>query len=264
MLELPEPNGEKPSMSQLNRAELCDYVNSKIVHFHQARLARIEKIKLREILRKKNPYLFRAKNVLKAGELIDGIMDAFLSSSEEKLFGDFLEELAIHISAQSCGGRKSPAQGLDLEFQRANKLYLVSIKSGPNWGNSSQQRKLEEDLRNAVVRVRQSKHGANIQSVLGICYGKTRTSYVRGYLKVVGQNFWYLISDNEALYTDIIEPIGHRAKQHNEAFLKGKSRVINRFTKLFIDRFCDDTGDIDWVQLVEFNSGNYDLDKFLS
>ena len=39
--------------------------------------------------------------------------------------------------------------------------------------------------------------------------------------------------------------------------------VINRFTKLFIDKFCDDMGTIDWVKLVEFNSGNYDLDKFL-
>ncbi|MCP4361921.1 MAG: hypothetical protein GY796_28245, partial [Chloroflexi bacterium] len=45
-----------------------------------------------------------------------------------------------------------------------------------------------------------------------------RTSYLRGYLKVVGQNFWYLISENKDLYTDIIEPIGYRAKQHNEAF----------------------------------------------
>ena len=40
--------------------------------------------------------------------------------------------------------------------------------------------------------------------------------------------------------------------------------VVNRFTKEFIDRFCDDTGAIDWVKLVGFNSGNYDLDKFLS
>ena len=80
----------------------------------------------------------------------------------------------------------------------------------------------------------------------------------------MGQNFWCLISDNKDLYTDIIEPIGHRAKEHNEAFLLEKSRVTNRFTKLFIDGFCDDTGAIDWVKLVEFNSGNYDLDKFLS
>ena len=107
------------------------------------------------------------------------------------------------------------------------------------------------------------KRSTNIQPVLGICYGKTKSSYIRGYLKVVGQNFWYLISENKDLYTDIIEPIGHRAKEHNENFIGERSRVINLFTKQFIDRFCDSTGAIDWRKLVEFNSGNYDLDEFL-
>jgi hypothetical protein len=71
-------------------------------------------------------------------------------------------------------------------------------------------------LQKAVAKVKQSRFGTNVQAVLGICYGKTKTSYLRGYLKVVGQNFWYLISENEDLYTDIIEPIGYRAKQHND------------------------------------------------
>jgi hypothetical protein len=56
---------------------------------------------------------------------------------------------------------------------------------------------------------------------------------------------------------------GHRAKEHNETFYLEKGRVINRFTKLFLDNFCDETGAIDWVRLVEFNNGNYDLDEFL-
>ncbi|MEK7311291.1 MAG: cytosolic protein, partial [Chloroflexota bacterium] len=65
------------------------------------------------------------------------------------------------------------------------------------------------------------------------------------------------------LYTDIIEPIGYRAKEHNENFMRERSRVINLFTRQFIDEFCDTTGFIDWAKLVEFNSGNYDLDRFM-
>ena len=250
-------------MNPLGLDEVREYVNENIADFHEQRVKSLEELKLEKLL-KKNPYLFKAKNIMTAGELVSGLLDAFLSSSEEKLFGDFLEDLAVFIASKTCDGHKSTAPGADLEFFNKGVHYVVSVKSGTNWGNSSQQKKLEEDLRNAVTRLKQSKHGANVQSVLGICYGKTKTSYVRGYLKVVGQNFWYLISENEDLYTDIIEPIGHRAKQHNEAFLLEKSRVVNRFTKLFIDRFCDDTGAIDWVKLVEFNSGNYDLDKFYS
>ena len=56
---------------------------------------------LKTILRKKNPYLFKAKNINLASDLIREILDAFLYSSEEKLFGDFLEDLATFISKQN-------------------------------------------------------------------------------------------------------------------------------------------------------------------
>ena len=153
---------------------------------------------------------------------------------------------------------------MDLEFIKNGVHYIISVKSGPSWGNSSQQDKLEQDLQNAVTRVKQSKRGVNVQPVLGICYGKTKTSYLRGYMKVVGQNFWYLISEDQHLYTDIIEPVGYRAKEHNETFQLEKSKVVNRFTKQFIDRFCDESGAIEWVKLVAFNSSNFDLDRFLA
>jgi len=139
-------------------------------------------------------------------------------------------------------------------------VYLVSVKSGPNWGNSSQQKKQEVDFQNAVKVLKQSRHTINVLPVLGICYGKVKTSHVRGYLKVVGQNFWYLISEDENLYTDIIEPLGHRAKQHNTKFLRQKSKIVNLFTQQFLADFCDQ-GVINWKKLVEFNSGNLDLKR---
>ncbi|MCB1921683.1 MAG: cytosolic protein, partial [Candidatus Competibacteraceae bacterium] len=222
----------------------------------------LEELKLDKLLTK-NPYLFKAKNVTTASELISNLLEAFLSSSEEKLFGDFLEGLAIYIAEMTCGGHKSTAPGVDLEFINNNIHYVVSVKSGTNWGNSSQQNKLEQDLKNAVTRVKQSRRGVNVQPVLGICYGKTKTSYVRGYMKVVGQNFWYLISEDQHLYTEIIEPVGYMAQEHNARFLTEKSNITNRFTKEFIDRFCDKNGAIDWIRIVEFNSSNFDLDKFL-
>jgi len=250
-------------MEPLSFDSVNAFVNENIVDFHQKRIKSLESLTLDKLL-KKNPYLFKAKNILTASELVKGLLEAFLSSSEEKLFGDFLEDLAIFIASQTSSGHKSTAPGVDLEFENRGIHYIVSVKSGPNWGNSSQHSKLADDLQNAVIRVKQSQHGINVQPILGICYGKTRTNYLRGYLKVVDQNFWYLISENEDLYTDIIEPVGYHAKEHNVAFDKEKARVENKFSGEFIDRFCDQNSAIDWVKLVEFNSGNYDLDKFIS
>jgi len=250
-------------MQPLNLDEVCNYVNKNIIDFHQQKIKSMEELRLEKLLNK-NPYLFKAKNVTTAAELIEGLLQAFLSSSEEKLFGDFLENLAVFIAGKTCGGHKSTAPGVDLEFIHNGIHYVVSIKSGPNWGNSSQQNRLEQDLKNAAMRVKQSKFGANVQPVLGICYGKTKTGFLRGYLKIVGQNFWCLISENKNLYTDIIEPIGYRAREHNEKFHQERGAVLNKFTREFIERFCNDKGAIDWVKLVEFNSGNYDLDQFLA
>ena len=250
-------------MEPLSFDSVNAFVNKNILDFHQKRIKSLESLTLDKLL-KKNPYLFKAKNILTASDLVRGLLEAFLSSSEEKLFGDFLEDLAIFIASQTCGGHKSTAPGVDLEFDNQGIHYIVSVKSGPNWGNSSQQSKLADDLQKAVIRVKQSQHGTNVQSIVGICYGKTRTNYLRGYLKVVGQNFWYLISENEDLYTDIIEPVGYHAKEYNDAFVKEKARVENKYSGEFIDRFCDQDSAIDWVKLVEFNSGNYDLDKFIS
>lgn len=250
-------------MEPLNLDDVREYVNENIVDFHQRRIKSLEELTFAKLL-KKNPYLFKAKNIVTAGQLIEGLLDAFLSSSEEKLFGDFLEGLAVFIAGKTCGGHKSAAISVDLEFINDGIHYVVSIKSGTNWGNSSQQNKLQQDLQKAAATIKQARFGTNVQAVLGICYGKTKTSYLRGYLKVVGQNFWYLISENKDLYTDIIEPIGYRAKQHNDTFANEKARVTNKFTKKFIDGFCDETGVIDWVKLVEWNSGNFDLDKFMS
>jgi len=202
--------------------------------------------------------LFRAKHLITAGELIASIMDAFLSSSEEKLFGDFLEDLAIFVSEQCYGGRKSSAQGLDLEFDRDRRRYLVSIKSGPNWGNSSQHRALEASFRKALQVQSQRSGGPVPEAVLGICYGKTRSTHNGLYHKYTGQAFWEFISGDRDLYIHIIEPIGHDARRHNDEFAKQRGALINRFSLEFIGDFCDSDGSVDWDRLVRFNSGNLD------
>lgn len=250
-------------MKALDMQLVREYVNNNIDDFHQRKLNSLSRLSL-PLLLKKNPYLFKAKNITTAGELIGGLLDAFLSSSEEKLFGDFLEGLAVFVAEQTCDGRKSVAQGVDLEFVNHNTLYVVSIKSGPNWGNSSQHRRLAQDLRDAVTRVRQQRTPFGVQPVLGICYGRVRTVFsTDGYLKVVGQNFWYLISEDPDLFTDIIEPIGYRAKEHNEEFDEGRAALQNKLTGQFITAFCDPTGAIDWTKVVQANSMNLDLSNFL-
>ena len=247
-------------MVNLDLKEIQSYVNENIITFHQRRAKALEALELSRLI-KKNTYLFKAKNITTANELISGLLDAFLSSSEEEIFGDFLEGLALFIAQKTYNGHKSSAQGIDVEFIKNKIHYVVSIKSSTNWGNSAQQNRLANDLSTSVSRLKQLHKDTNVQPVLGICYGNTKTSFLRGYMKVVGQNFWYLISGNKELYKEIIEPIGYKAKQHNDDFNLERSKIINRFTKAFIEKFCTPSGEIDWKKLVEFNCGNFDLNE---
>lgn len=243
-------------MNSLDLQKVVEYVNDNINDFHATKAKKLAEINLKSILLAKNPYLYRAKNITVAADLIRSILDAKLFASEEEIFGQFLENLAIFISQQVCSGRKSSAAGVDLEFVSEGVHYLVSIKSGSKWGNSQSQKQQATQLQTAMQVLKQSNHTLNVQPVLGICCGKTKRSYLRGYMKVVGQDFWYLISGNENLYTDIVEPLGHRAKEHNEIFAENKAALINKFISEFMKDFCDSEVNIDWKKLVVFNSGN--------
>lgn len=82
------------------------YVVERIGDFHEARLAGLDKLKLKSVLARKNLYLFRAKNQVMASEIVKGILDSHLSSSEETVFGDWLEGLAIFVAREVFGGKK--------------------------------------------------------------------------------------------------------------------------------------------------------------
>jgi len=241
-------------MEKLNLNDVMQYVEQNISIFHEKRISSLSNLELAKILRRKNPYLFKAKNVLTSEQIVKGIVDAHISSSEEGIFGDWLEGLAIFINSKVYGGIKSGIQGIDLEFEKDDIRYIVSIKSGPNWGNSSQQRKMVSDFKTAIKTLRTSNSKLNIIAVNGCCYGREKNPLKDGFYKYCGQAFWEFISGDSQLYTEIIEPLGYKAKEKNEEFFESYTKMINRFTKEFANDFCKANGEIDWNKIVCFNS----------
>ncbi len=241
-------------MNPLNLNDIVAYVESNIGTFHIKRLEKIQNLELKkDLLKRKNPYLFKAKNVLSAESLVRGILDAFLSSQEETIFGDFLEGLAIFVCSKVFGGQKSTQEGIDLEFDRDGIKYVVEIKSGPNWGNSSQLKKMKENFAKAQQFFRATNPNLKIVPINGCCYGRDDVPDKGDYFKYCGQRFWSFISDNDDLYVQIVEPLGHQAKQKNEDFEEAYYQIINKFTFEFGEEFCVD-GKIDWSTLVQFSS----------
>lgn len=242
-------------MQKLNLTDVIDYVEKNISVFHNKRIDSLDSLKLTRVLKRKNPYLFKAKYLLTADEIVKKIVEAHISSHEETIFGDWLEGLAIFINQKVYGGWKSGIPSIDLEFDKDGARHIVNIKSGPNWGNSSQIKKMKSDFISARRTLRTSNSNLHVVAVNGCCYGKQRKSDRGDYFKYCGQDFWEFISGNKELYVDIIEPLGHKAKERNEAFMESYSKMLNKFTREFTNDFCNDDGEINWPKLVRFNSG---------
>ena len=231
-----------------------------VTPFYLRRLEGLQAIRLQAVLKRKNPYLFKAKNIEKTGDLAQSVVDAFLSSQEETLFGDLMESFAIHVASTLWNGHKSKRVGLDLEFERDGKYYIVEIKSGVNWGNSSQIKRMKENF--AVARIALNKEmDKEVIAVNGCIYGKDARPLKtdvdnanQTYFKYAGQEFWHFLSGDDNLFREIIKPIDAEAREKDAAFKLAYSAKINELTADLSLNFLRE-GQIDWIKLVDFVSG---------
>src|SRR5438128_12477407 len=115
-------------MPKITERELVDYIEQHIESFHSRRLESLTKLKLRNVITRKNPYLFRAKNIVSGPELVRSFLDAYLSSQEEGIFVTFLEGLARFICERVNGGTRSSVEGIAFKSTKQGTTYLKSLK----------------------------------------------------------------------------------------------------------------------------------------
>ena len=232
--------------------DLEPIVRQHVQTFNAKRRAKIGQLRVSELLRKKNPYLFIARNTVTADDLARSLVTATLSSSEETQFGQTLENIAIDVCAQAFGGQKSSATGIDLEFYRDNRRYIVSIKSGPSWGNSSQVAKLREDFRRASRVIRQNDLGAVVEAINGCCYGRAQNDY-GDYRKVCGAAFWELISGEDDLYRRLLSLLDQASAN---GFAETVEAAISEIADQLRVDWADEHGQLDWERILDHNSGS--------
>ena len=172
-------------------------IESSLNDFYKSRLQRLDKLKLKTILRRKNPYLFKALNTEKASDLIEKILYAYISSSDETIFGDkFFEPIAKAVS----GGTVAPSEGVDVAVETNNRYSAYAVKSGPNPFNSSAKKRQNDEftsLRSRLLKIRKQ-----YDPVLAYSYGKTIKPPGKNkiYREVAGQAFWEELTGDPDFY----------------------------------------------------------------
>lgn len=231
--------------------------------FYEIRLRKLDALNLNLILKRKNPYLFKAKNIETSGDFVKYILDSFLSSQEETIFGNLLENLAIYICERVYKGHKAEEgvlKSVDLEFIKDGKYYIVGIKSGPNWGNKDQVDRMKSNFKAARKILKKKGITQEIIAINGCIYGKDNKPFKecadteQSYYKICGQEFWELISGDKELYKQIILPLDKEAKKRSEHFKDVYSSKSNEMIKDFSDNFLTKKGLIDWEKIIDFVS----------
>ncbi len=225
-------------------------VSEELKSFYDTRISKLLDKDIFQILKRKNPYLYRAFGTNDAHEFIREILLDSQTSSDETLFGSFFESTAIRLAEN---GQKSTTDSVDMEVRHPNdSIDLVAIKSGPHVFNSQSARKQREAFEAAQRRLR--THA--VRPIIGYCYGrkKQRVDSNKNHDVLAGQAFWAYVTGNENFYIDLIHMVGRAAEEHKQHFEDAWNQCLNKQYMRFMKVFCNDTGNIEWTSVVQYNS----------
>lgn len=236
-----------------DEAAVIQAVDKALIDFYTSLAKTLDNIDVDKILKRKNPYLYRAKGISSAGQIVDGILAAYVSSSEETVFGNvFFEPIAIVVS----GGQKAVTEGVDITVDKNNTIYSIAVKSGTSVFNADSRKRQEQNFQSAQKRAQQA-HKAFLP-VVGYGYGKKKVKVgnEKFYKELAGKDFWEWLTGDPEFYTKIIRMMGERPDEYAKDFEVAYAKAENRMVREFTIKYCKDDGTIDWDKLLRFNSGD--------
>ncbi|MBE5932705.1 MAG: cytoplasmic protein [Lachnospiraceae bacterium] len=236
--------------------EVIEAIAVALETFYGSLISKIDELNIQKIMKRKNPYLYRAKAMQNASEIVESVLTAFVSSSEETIFGNcFFEPIALAAS----NGNKALAEGIDIMIQdkETNTMTAIAVKSGTSVFNADSKKRQEQNFMAAGKLAQQAK--ARYDAYVGYCYGKkkeTGRGKPKMYRELAGKQFWAELTGDEEFYKKIITYMGTLPEQYVSQYQESYNKAANRLVREFSNSFCKDDGSIDWEKLVEFNSGD--------
>ena len=134
-----------PINNSYDEAAIVEAIATALDNFYTNLIKKVDSLNVKTVMKRKNPYLYRAKAMQSATEIVDSVLTAFVSSSEETIFGNcFFEPIAIAAS----GGNKALAEGIDIMIQNneTNTISAIAVKSGPSVFNADSKKRQEQNF----------------------------------------------------------------------------------------------------------------------
>jgi len=144
--------------------ELESLISECLSNFYERRLEKVRGFRLKDLLQRKNPYLFRALGVQRASEIVERLLSDYISASDETIFGNAFFEPIARIAS---GAKASDAKGIDFVIETKSRIAAVSLKSGPYIYNASQKKRQSQEFQ--AVRNSLYKLQKQFDPILGPC-----------------------------------------------------------------------------------------------
>ena len=243
-------------MTTLDPNKLENLIKRCLNDFYERRFEKLEKLQLRQVLKRKNPYLFKALGTEQASEIVKKILEAYISSSDETIFGNiYFEQIALNLPNITV----SDGKGVDLILNEEKVVHAYALKSGPNPFNSSAKERQSTEF--LELKSRLMKLQKQFDPVLAYAYGRKNKPSSGKYIyrESSGQEFWKELTGDNDFYLKLMRLMKDEPQKRIEKYKSGWDAVINKFTKEFAEDFCFEDGHINWEKLTQFVSASEPL-----
>lgn len=248
----------------INDGSLDREINRLLDILYAKRFSALNKLSITKLLNK-NPYLYRALGINDPDSFIEQLMIAFISSSDETIFGnDFFEPLAFWSARESAhhhGDQRTvtvgAGAGQDIAIETATAYLAISVKSSKNIFNAQSNK--GQSIEFSELQARLKKLGKQFRPIIGYSYGRKLERPERKATnteKIAGQKFWALLTGEDSYYLRIANSIGKFSTQHGLEYKEQCERKKNQILREFMINFVSAEGIIDWDKVVEFSSGS--------
>jgi hypothetical protein len=242
----------------ISNEQLKAKVGTLLETFYKKRIEALGGLKLVDVLKRKNPYLYRATSSGNPTDIVEELLKARISSSDETIFGnEFFEPLAGWVASQayqhdpSVSVRVSSGSGVDIEIESDTKIMLIAVKSGTSVFNAQSLAKQKDQFNQA--RKRLMKVQKQFDPVVGYSYGRVKSKEA-AFRTLAGQAFWEELSGERDFYLRLVDAMEECSLVHAVVFKSEFDKAVNRFTRELLDEFADSEGQLDWRKIVAFNS----------
>jgi hypothetical protein len=231
---------------------------------YERRFVQLRTLTLTKLLNK-NPYLYRAVGIQRPDHLLDGLITARISSSDETIFGnEFFEPLALWAAqnAKIDGHHASVGAGAgqDISIESATEYFAISVKSGKNIFNSQSDKGQKVEFEQLEARLKKLKKA--FHKVVGFGYGRQAQPKIpKPVQKLAGQEFWQLLTGEPNFYVRISDAICKPAAAHKATFDVELLKKHSELLRQFMLEYVEEDGSVRWQKVVEFNSASAKPEK---